>query len=61
MINTKRYIFVNQYKKIKIDRLQNVYHAKKRPQRYKKYFEILERKYQCEGDEYNGLIQYIKY
>lgn len=30
MINTKRYIFVNQYKKIKIERLQNVYHAKKR-------------------------------
>lgn len=60
MINTKRYIFVNQYKKIKIDRLQNVYHAKKR-HRDIKHFEIFERKYKCEGDEYNGLIQYIKY
>lgn len=56
MINTKRYIFVNQYKKIKIERLQNVYHAKKRHRRYKKHFEILERKNKCEGDEYNGLI-----
>ena len=33
----------------------------KKTWRYKKHFEILERKNKCEGDEYNRLISYIKY